>query len=139
MFLPLEVWLGEPTTPSQTSEDVPWDYIVVQHFTGADFDTAMSIIACESAFDPEAANPTSTARGGWQFLKGTWEWVQADSGLDLDDWPDGPYDPYQATAAARWLKDTAGWSQWACHGVRPGDWFEPVTVDLVSEGRPGRH
>jgi muramidase (phage lysozyme) len=98
----------------------------------------MSIISCESGFDPYAANPTSTARGLWQFLRGTWEWVQADSGLTLDDWPDGPYDPEQSTEAARWLKDAAGWTQWSCYGVGSQDWAEPVTVDLVPVGRPAR-
>ena len=142
LIVPDGVWLPDGdklvVQSSTESEDVPWDYIVAQHFAGADFDTAMSIIACESSFDPTADNPASSARGGWQFLRSTWEWVQADSGLDLDDYPDGPDDPYQSTAAAAWLQAEAGWRQWSCYGVRPRQWDEPVTIDLLPESHPGR-
>ncbi len=131
-MVPDDVWFQTATQPA------PVEYVVGQHFTGPEFDTAMSIISCESNFDQYAANPTSTARGPWQFLRGTWQWVQADSGLELDDWPDGPYDWYQSTAAARWLKDAAGWSQWECYGVRPRQWDELETVDLVSDGQQAR-
>ena len=131
-MVPDDVWFQTANRPP------PVEYIVSRQFTGHEYDTAMSIIACESAFNPTAANPHSTARGLWQFLRGTWQWVQADSGLELDDWPDGPYDPVQATDAARWLKDNAGWSQWECYGIRPRTWVEPVTVDLLSDGQAAR-
>jgi hypothetical protein len=131
-MVPDDVWFQTAT------QSAPVEYVVGQHFTGPEFDTAMSIISCESNFDPRAANPHSTARGLWQFLRGTWQWVQDDSGLVLDDWPDGPYDWYQSTAAAAWLRDAAGWTQWSCYRVNPRVWTEPVTVDLVSPGRPGR-
>ena len=131
-MVPDDVWFQTAGQPA------PVEYVVGQHFTGHEYDTAMSIISCESNFDPRAANPHSTARGLWQFLRGTWQWVQDDSGLVLDDWPDGPYDPVQATAAARWLKDAAGWTQWECYGVRPRQWDELETVDLVSDGQQAR-
>lgn len=138
LAIPDGVWLADSDkmTTQTDSTDVSWEFIVGSHFTGSDYDTAMSIISCESGFDTHADNPTSSALGGWQFLAGTWEWVRGDSDLDLDPYPAGPVDPWQATAAAAWLRDEAGWSQWSCYGVRSRDWAEPVTVDLVSSDGP---
>lgn len=135
---PAQAWIDQPfeqyrsTAVSTNRVDTPaeWSIVIGRHFPLELHNMAMSIVSCESNFDPTADNPTSTARGGWQFLLGTWEWVQADSGLELDDYPAGPDDPEQATAAARWLQQTAGWSQWSCYGHGVRDW--PVTVDLLA-------
>ncbi len=50
---------------------------------GVDYDMAMAIAECESQFDTYAANPNSTAKGVYQFLDGTWEWIKA-SGHQYD-------------------------------------------------------
>jgi len=42
---------------------------------GVDVDVALRIAACESQFDHLAQNPNSTAKGVYQFLDGTWEWI----------------------------------------------------------------
>lgn len=40
--------------------------------------TALRIAWCESRFDPRASNSRSTAKGVYQFLDGTWEWIGAE-------------------------------------------------------------
>jgi hypothetical protein len=120
------------------SEPTDWVFLVDKYFDDGEFDTAMSILACESGGNPTAANPISTARGGWQFLKSTWGWATTGSGYAVDPYPTGPDDPEQSTMMAAWLQDTYGWTQWECYGVRQREWVQPVTVDLVSPGRPGR-
>ena len=39
---------------------------------------AFAIAVCESTLNPYAKNPNSSARGLYQFLEGTWEWIGAD-------------------------------------------------------------
>jgi len=39
---------------------------------------AFAIAVCESTLNPYAKNPNSTAKGLFQFLDGTWEWIKAD-------------------------------------------------------------
>ena len=78
VLIPLEVW--SPSSPATVDTSGEWSFIVARHFAGDEFDRAMAVIDCESGFDPTAANPESSALVGWQFLVGTWDWVQADSG-----------------------------------------------------------
>ena len=120
--------------------EAQWGLLVQRYFDAGEYDTAMSVLSCESGFNPTADNPTSTAQGGWQFLRSTWEWSTTGSGYTVDAYPDGPNDPEQATMMAAWLQDTYGWSQWECYGIRPWDWVEPVTVDLtlLLPATPGR-
>jgi hypothetical protein len=119
-------------------EPEDWVFLVDKYFDDGDFDTAMSILACESGGNPTAQNPRSTARGGWQFLKSTWGWATTQSGFDVDPYPAGPDDPVQSTMMAAWLQDTYGWTQWECYGIRQREWVQPVTVDLVSDGQQAR-
>jgi len=48
-----------------------------------DPEDAIRIAKCESTFNPHAKNPNSTAKGVYQFLDGTWEWINA-SGHQFD-------------------------------------------------------
>ena len=50
---------------------------------GVNEETALRIAWCESRFDPRASNYQSTAKGVYQFLDGTWEWIGA-SGHQFD-------------------------------------------------------
>jgi hypothetical protein len=123
------------TNPVDTPEE--WSILVGRWFGEGEHDQAMSILSCESGFDPTADNPTSTAQGGWQFLKSTWGWATIESGYELDPYPDGPNDPEQSTRLAAWLQDEYGWLQWQCAGmVAVADW--PQTVDLLAEEQQAR-
>lgn len=39
--------------------------------------TALRIAMCESSLNPQARNPTSSAKGLYGFLDGTWQWIKA--------------------------------------------------------------
>lgn len=122
-----------------TRADTPaeWSILVGRWFDDGEHDQAMSILDCESGFNPVADNPVSTAQGGWQFLKSTWGWASEQSGFELDAYPAGPNDPEQSTRLAAWLQDEYGWEQWSCYRIVPvTDW--PQTIDLLSEGQQTR-
>lgn len=90
----------------------------------ADWPTGYAIVICESGGDPTADNPTSTARGGWQIIEGTWEWVR-ENNPHLDAYPAGPDDPWQSTEAALWLANTyttAGLDRWAAWNASRACW-----------------
>lgn len=38
---------------------------------------ALRIAMCESSLNPKARNPTSSAKGLYGFLDGTWQWIKA--------------------------------------------------------------
>lgn len=42
-----------------------------------DEQTALRIARCESGYNPNAANPNSTAKGLYQFTDPTWRWIGA--------------------------------------------------------------
>ncbi len=44
---------------------------------GVDPDMAVAIAQCESGLNEYAQNPTSTAKGLYQFTDGTWEYIKA--------------------------------------------------------------
>lgn len=54
-------------------EMIRWQAVIY----GVDPDMAVMIAQCESGLDPYAQNPTSTAKGVYQFLDGTWEAIKA--------------------------------------------------------------
>lgn len=45
---------------------------------GVDLDSALRIANCESGYDAYAANPSSSAKGVYQFLDSTWERIGAE-------------------------------------------------------------
>lgn len=65
------------TYPSQAKADIKDDIIVELHeLCGDDFileEIVIAIIEAESNFNPTAKNPHSTAKGLFQFLKGTFK------------------------------------------------------------------
>lgn len=77
-------WLGvgEPTDLAHEIEDIAietmvdpverWRPLVAEHFPDDEVDTALCIIRHESAGDPQADNPRSTATGLFQILESLW-------------------------------------------------------------------
>lgn len=45
---------------------------------GVPEDEAIRLATCESNLNPRAKNPISSAKGIYQFLDGTWEWIGAE-------------------------------------------------------------
>ena len=85
-----------------------WRPLVAAHFRAEHVDDALAVMACESGGDPNAANPTSSARGLFQFLQGWWSGAWGYPAFD-------PYDPVANVEAAAWL--SAGgtdWTAWVC-------------------------
>jgi len=51
---------------------------------GLDPALVLCIAQLESGLDPAAKNPTSSASGVMQIIRGTWDWTTAEMGVD---WP----------------------------------------------------
>lgn len=111
------VWARQGLEPPQSERNVRgstadgcggWLHTVRHHF-GGETSTACRVLLCESGGNPAAHNGTSSASGLWQFLDGTWTRTTGRSPEARD------YPPDVQTAAAKRLRDTAGWSQWACY------------------------
>ena len=84
-----------------------WRPLVEAHFAPGDVETALAIIRCESGGNPYAANPTSTARGLFQHLRGWWSGAWGSHG------PFDPFDPAQSIAAGAYLRyENGGWGDW---------------------------
>ncbi|MPZ51635.1 MAG: transglycosylase SLT domain-containing protein [Acidimicrobiia bacterium] len=91
-----------------------WRTVVEIYFESEDVELAMALIRCESNGDPDAANPTSSARGLFQHLESEW-----DRRLDLSGWPADTsiYDPIANTAVAAYLVyEGGGWGNWNASG-----------------------
>lgn len=95
-----------------------WRPLVEQYFPPERVAEAMSVMWCESRGNPDAKNPTSSATGLFQFLKGTWAWASVESG-----WAGySRLDPEANIAAAAWLVDYSirtnhpygAWGHWEC-------------------------
>lgn len=100
-----------PTQPAATRAPVGacggWQPLVAAHF-GAETGRACRVLMCESQGNPNAHNPTSSASGLFQFLDSTWRRV---TGLPGEA---RAYSPSRQVAAAKALRDRAGWGQWVC-------------------------
>lgn len=66
--------LKEQASPEKRSESSILDEIYKQADRyGVERDLALKIAICESNLDPRAKNPSSTAKGIYQFISSTWE------------------------------------------------------------------
>lgn len=82
--------------------------LVERYFLIEDVDKAIRVIWCESRFDSNAKNPTSTASGLAQHLKGWWSGDWGVTGA-FD-----PFDPEQSVKAMAALvyHTKSGWGNW---------------------------
>lgn len=83
-----------------------WRPLVEARFPESEVETAMCIIAHESAGDPDADNPRSSASGLFQVLGSLWA---PHFGVDRRDL----YDPVINVDLARRIWDKQGWSAWS--------------------------
>lgn len=86
----------------------PWRPLVAEYFAAGDVDLALCVISYESGGDPDAANPTSSARGLFQHLGRYWEDRSRRAGWEGAD----ILDPTANVAVAAWLAYYGGWSHW---------------------------
>ncbi len=89
-----------------------WRPLVAEYFPAADVDHALCIMAGESGGNPDAKNPSSSAAGLWQFLRGTWDNTVPRSITGGSYASGAVYDPRAATRAAAWLAANVSWDQW---------------------------
>lgn len=90
-----------------------WRTLVDDHFLPEDVETALGIIACESAGNPTAKNKRSSATGLWQHLAKYWKKRSGRAGV-----PGASiFDPEAATIVAAWLVYDTGqsWRHWSCY------------------------
>ncbi len=85
--------------------------LVEAYFLPQYVDDALNVAWCESKYDPDAANPTSSARGLFQHLGRYWPERSAQAG-----WAGASIlDPEANIAVAAWLsKGGSDWSHWVC-------------------------
>lgn len=108
---PAPIALSVPRAISPPVSVEHWRPLVAVYFPAENVDAALRIIACESHGNPNAANPTSSARGLFQFLSG---WYSGAWGYPAFD----PYDPDANVQAAAWLsKGGSDWSHWVCRAA----------------------
>lgn len=82
-----------------------WRPLVEEHFPTGEIDTAMCIIKYESAGNPRADNPRSTASGLFQVLASLWG---PHFGVSVEQL----YDAEINTILAREIWDKQGWRAW---------------------------
>ena len=94
-----------------------WRTLAAEWLPADKVDEALAIIWCESRGDPSIPNPTSSALGLWQFLKGWYSgaWSSAVGVFD-------PRDPVASMRAAAIVsKNGTYWGDWSesrhCHGL----------------------
>lgn len=86
-----------------------WRPLVATYFAPEDVSRALSVISCESSGDPNAKNPTSSARGLFQHLGRFWPERSVKAGVPGAD----IFDPVANTIVASWLVyEGGGWSHW---------------------------
>lgn len=110
---------SDNTGPLIVFEEVDTDLDLVEYIGqravsyGLDPEMAKAVAYCESNYIPTAQNPTSSAGGIYQFLNGTWEYVNVKRGVDysLED----KYDPIKSIENAMWLAKHEGWTHWECY------------------------
>ena len=101
------------SSPRYTGGIERWRPLVTQYFESGKVETALCILFLESRGDPEAANPTSTAAGLFQFLRSTWDRMVPIS-VTGGSYDSGQvYQPEANVRSAAWLQRNAGWTQWS--------------------------
>lgn len=85
-----------------------WRPLVEEHFPADEVDTAMCVIRYESAGNPEADNPRSTATGLFQILGSLWG---EHYGVTYEEL----LDPEVNTRLARDIWDRSGWLAWTAY------------------------
>lgn len=83
-----------------------WRPLVSLYFPPDEVETALCIVGHESNGDPEADNPTSSARGLFQVLGSLWAPHYGISRTDL-------YDPFINTRIAIDIWENYGWGAWS--------------------------
>lgn len=91
--------------------------IISLFFAPADVELALEVSYCESRWDPDATNPTSSAAGLFQHLPRFW----ADRSVSAGWAGANIYDAHANAAVSAWLVyEGGGWSHWtasrACWG-----------------------
>ncbi len=75
-ILPVAEDVVEITAP--TPEQVKAEIIRQANLYGVSVNNALRIARCESGYVYNAKNGTSTAKGVFQFINGTWKWIGAE-------------------------------------------------------------
>lgn len=83
-----------------------WRGLVAAHFPADQIDRALCIMSYESGGNPQAKNPTSSARGLMQILASLWA---PHFGVSYD----ALYDPETNIRLARRIYDSQGWWAWS--------------------------
>lgn len=80
-----------------------WRGLVATYFPADDVDLALRVMQCESGGNPNAKNPSSSASGLFQMLRGWWD----------GEWQFDPFDPEQNVRHASYLwAGGSGISHW---------------------------
>lgn len=82
-----------------------WRELVAKHFLPEDVEMALRVMACESGGNPNAKNPTSTASGLFQHMRGWWSGAWGYPAFN-------PFDPESSVRAAAFLRYRNGWTDW---------------------------
>ena len=114
----IEALYTPPTTKRPSSRSLTigeaaeaWRSLVAAYFPADQVDYALAVLWCESKGNPNAANPTSSARGLFQHLERYWPARSSSAG-----WAGySIFDPTANVAVAAWLSaDGTGWHHWTC-------------------------
>jgi hypothetical protein len=104
-----------PIYPAGTYGTERWRPLVTRWFTLAgipdEIDNALSVMECESQGRPDARNPSSTATGLFQHLRGFMERNAHHIGLDHYD---RTYARHNVAVTAFVVAQDGGWRQWSC-------------------------
>jgi hypothetical protein len=116
----LLLWMGvgQPTEVADHLETVVfeqvadpvdrWRPLVQRYFPAEDVETAMCVLEHESAGDPDADNPRSSATGLFQILASSWAPHFGVSEAQL-------FDPLINAQLAREILDIQGWRAWTTY------------------------
>ena len=114
----IEALYTPPTTKRPSSRSLTigeaaeaWRSLVAAYFPADQVDYALAVLWCESKGNPNAANPTSSARGLFQHLERYWPARSSSAG-----WAGySIFDPTANVAVAAWLSaGGTAWHHWTC-------------------------